>query len=231
MRAPTVTLTLSPISFAGRLGDGRQVRRISAYLVEGDLDESPARLAANAGKAFIGDYICGSGFTFDDIEAARGSASSVAYALELIALDPKYKGSISPYVGGAEVNNHPRHSHSRWVFNLEDFPLCRTDNVKRWSHMTRQEQSAVRGFVEAPLDYPFPVAGDYPHLLEIAERLVKPERIRLPPKNTWNRTIAKFWWRWGAFRKGLHSALDGVESVWFHANLGPIWPFPNCQRA
>ena len=34
--------------------DGRQVRRISAYLVEGDLDASPTPLAANAGKAFQG---------------------------------------------------------------------------------------------------------------------------------------------------------------------------------
>ena len=37
--------------------DGRPVRRISAYLVEGDLDASPARLAENAGKAFQGAYV------------------------------------------------------------------------------------------------------------------------------------------------------------------------------
>ncbi|MGC1862460.1 MAG: DNA methyltransferase [Methylocystis sp.] len=34
--------------------DGRSVRRISAYLVEGEFDGSPARLAANSGKSFIG---------------------------------------------------------------------------------------------------------------------------------------------------------------------------------
>jgi hypothetical protein len=34
--------------------DNHPVRRVSAYLVEGDLDHSPARLAANAGKAFVG---------------------------------------------------------------------------------------------------------------------------------------------------------------------------------
>lgn len=51
----------------------QQVRRISAYLVEGDLDASPAPLAANAGKAFQGCTIVGLGFTFDDEAAAKTS--------------------------------------------------------------------------------------------------------------------------------------------------------------
>ena len=42
--------------------DGRQVRRISAYLVEGDLDTSPAALAANSGKAFQGSDRARHGF-------------------------------------------------------------------------------------------------------------------------------------------------------------------------
>ena len=37
--------------------DGRRVRRISAYLVEGDLDDTPASLVENARRAFIGSYI------------------------------------------------------------------------------------------------------------------------------------------------------------------------------
>ena len=51
--------------------DGRQVRRISAYLVEGDLDTSPVALAANAGKAFQGSIVLGMGFTFDDSPRRR----------------------------------------------------------------------------------------------------------------------------------------------------------------
>src|ERR1019366_10187312 len=69
--------------------DDRQVRRISAYLVEGDLDTSPAPLAANAGKAFVGSYLLGLGFTFDDEAAAKGKASPVSEMHRLIAKDPR----------------------------------------------------------------------------------------------------------------------------------------------
>jgi Eco57I restriction-modification methylase len=55
--------------------DGRPVARISAYLVQGDLDTSPVRLSANGLKAFVGSYLLGLGFTFDDEEAAQGNAS------------------------------------------------------------------------------------------------------------------------------------------------------------
>ena len=56
--------------------DGRSVSRISAYLVEGNLDRSPAWLAANASKSFVGTYVLGMGFTFDD-DAAERTASSL----------------------------------------------------------------------------------------------------------------------------------------------------------
>src|ERR1019366_8279639 len=68
--------------------DDRQVRRISAYLVEGDLDTSPAPLAANAGKAFVGSYVLGMGFTFDDAAAAKGESESLATMRALIEKDP-----------------------------------------------------------------------------------------------------------------------------------------------
>ena len=58
--------------------DTRQVRRISAYLVEGDLDASPVALAANSGKAFVGSYVLGIGFTFDDVAAAKGEAKALS---------------------------------------------------------------------------------------------------------------------------------------------------------
>ena len=42
--------------------DGRQVRRISAYLVEGELDASPAPLSKNSAVAFNGCVLMGLGF-------------------------------------------------------------------------------------------------------------------------------------------------------------------------
>jgi hypothetical protein len=42
--------------------DGRRVRRISAYLLEGDLDTSPKVLEENNGRAYQGTILRGMGF-------------------------------------------------------------------------------------------------------------------------------------------------------------------------
>jgi hypothetical protein len=104
--------------------DGRKVRRISAYLVEGDLDASPVRLAANAGKAFVGMYLLGMGFTFDDEAAAKGKATPVAEMHRLIAKDPRNAERIFPYLGGQEVNTSPTHAHHRWCIDFKRFPAA-----------------------------------------------------------------------------------------------------------
>jgi hypothetical protein len=98
--------------------DGRQVRRISAYLVAGDLDTSPRPLVVNTGKAFLGSIVLGMGFTFDDAAAAQGTASSLADMERLIAEDRRNAEHISPYIGGEEVNNNPRHAHRRYVIDF-----------------------------------------------------------------------------------------------------------------
>lgn len=100
--------------------DGQPARRISAYLVEGDLDTAPRPLAANAGKAFQGSIILGMGFTFDDAAAAKGTASPLAAMERLIAANPRNAERIFPYIGGEEVNNEPRQQHDRYVINFED---------------------------------------------------------------------------------------------------------------
>src|SRR5262249_17996016 len=46
--------------------DGKSVSRISAYLVEGQLDESPHALSESSMRAFVGSYVLGTGFSFDD---------------------------------------------------------------------------------------------------------------------------------------------------------------------
>jgi hypothetical protein len=100
--------------------DGREVRRISAYLVEGELDASPAALRENAGRAFQGSILLGLGFTFDDVNAEKGKGSPLAEMRRLIALDPANARVIFPYLGGEEVNNSPTHVHHRFVMNLSD---------------------------------------------------------------------------------------------------------------
>jgi hypothetical protein len=98
--------------------DTRPVRRISAYLVEGDLDTSPVALAANAGKAFQGSVVLGMGFTFDDEASKKGTASPLQLMKELVERDERNQAVIFPYIGGEEVNNSPTHDYHRWVINF-----------------------------------------------------------------------------------------------------------------
>ncbi len=194
--------------------DGRQVDRISAWLVPGDYDASPEVLVANKGKAFIGSYLLGMGFTFDNKAAAKGEAESIDEMKRLIARDPRNAERIRPYIGGDEVNTSPTHAHHRYAIDFEDFPL-RRDPAKThpWAERTEESKREMlrEGVVSA--DYPRPVAADWPELLEIVERLVKPDRISLPPKNAWNRDVALRWWQFGARREGLHEAIAELDNT------------------
>lgn len=189
--------------------DGRQVRRISAYLVEGDLDYSPAPLAANAGKAFQGAILLGLGFTFDDEAATKGKASPVAEMHRLIAKNARNAERIFPYLGGEEVNTDPRHAHRRWCIDFNDFPLRREPMEKSWAAMDVRERAQCRTRGRVPVDYPDPVAADWPDLLEIVERLVKPQRADDKMKSRRER-----WWIFGGGNNpGLRAAVAGLESM------------------
>jgi hypothetical protein len=188
--------------------DGRPARRISAYLVEGDLDESPAPLATNAGKAFQGAILLGPGFTFDDEAAAKGKASPVSEMTRLIAKDARNAERIFPYLGGEEVNSDPRHAHRRWTIDFNDFPLRREAMEKAWAGMTERDRAQCRSRGLVPLDYPDPVAADWPDLLEVVERLVKPERN--PQKRD---ALRERWWQYADKRPGLRAAVAGLEKI------------------
>ena len=123
--------------------DGRQVRRISAYLVEGELDASPAPLSKNSAVAFNGCVLMGLGFTFDDENAARGKANPVSEMYRLIQREPRNAARIFPYIGGEEVSSDPHHSYRRWAIDFNDFPLRRERQKKPWSSMNPQERAAA----------------------------------------------------------------------------------------
>jgi hypothetical protein len=56
------------------VGDREEIRLVN---------DDPARLPANAGKSFVGSYVLGMGFTFDDT-AAEGVATPIAEMRRLI---------------------------------------------------------------------------------------------------------------------------------------------------
>ena len=192
--------------------DGQDVETISAFLFHNGGHDDPEILKANAGKSFIGNYLLGMGFTFDDTDR-KGVATPLSEMRQLLEDNPRNHKVIFPYIGGQEINTSPTHAHHRYVINFRDWPLRRTDLGATWRNAgdNTQEDWLRDGIV--PLDYPEPVAADWPELLAIVEERVKPQRMALPPKNTINKEAAQKWWRFLAYRQGLNAAISGLKRV------------------
>ena len=197
--------------------DSRHVRRISAFLAEGARDAPPITLRANAGLAFIGSYLLGMGFTFDD-DTNDPAANALAKRNRLIAADPRNVERIRPYIGGEEVNDSPTHAYRRYAIDFSDFPLERQDIGFTWEGADERQRSAclTRGIV--PHDYTDPVAADWPALLAIVRERVKPKR------DTDNRlSYRKFWWRYAEPRKELRHAIANSPGVLIVSRVTPQW--------
>lgn len=200
-----------------RVLDGRQVNRVSAYLVAGDFDESPARLEGNADKVFIGSFLLGMGFTFDDAAAAKGEAESIAEMHRLIDKDPRNAARIRPYMGGEEINNSPTYAHHRYAIDFFDRPLTRDPAFTYpWNELLEatQREKLRTGIVSS--DYPGEVADDWPDLIQIICRRVKPER------DVQKRDALRIrWWQYADKRPGLYSTIARLENVLALARVSP----------
>ena len=202
-----------PFDGARRL-DNASTDAITAFLSHRGGHEDPARLAANAGKSFVGSYVLGMGFTFDDTDT-KDVASPLAECRRLIADDPRNQEAIFPYIGGEEVNTSPTHAHHRYVINFRDYPLRREDLGEAWVGADdNRRREWLRGGI-VPLDYPDPVAADWPDLLAIVEERVKAERMKV------NRKIRRdYWWRFGDRQPSLYRAIAGLERVLAVSRVG-----------
>ena len=205
-----VHLARGPVEVPRRL-DARQVPRISAFLFERGGHRDPSRFRANGGKSFQGSILLGMGFTFDDRDQ-KGVASTLADRERLIRQDPRNAERIRPYIGGAELNSSPTHAHHRYAIDFEDFPLRREDLRSHWATAEPAQRQAWLRTGIVPLDYPEPVAADWPSLLETVEQRVKPARAHLT-RNAIGRKRAQFWWRYGSTARELYTAIAGMERV------------------
>lgn len=98
-----------------KLLDLKEVPQITAFLFSKGSHENPYVLLENAGKSFIGSYVLGMGFTFDD---TSDEATPVAEMSRLIDKEPRNAECIFPYIGGSEVNSNPTHAPHRYVINF-----------------------------------------------------------------------------------------------------------------
>ena len=92
------------------IADGTPVARITSGLdPTGAVEGQAHRLFANAGLAFIGNYVLGLGFTM-----------SGADAMALVESDPRNAEVVFPYVNGEDLTAHPDCNASRWVVQFDE---------------------------------------------------------------------------------------------------------------
>lgn len=116
-----------------------RVSRISAYLVEGDLDWAPHRLAASSGIAFKGGVIMGKGFIFSDDDDSE-YAGTTDFARELIQRNASNRQIIWPYVAGGELNAMAAPAAQRFIVNFADMEL---EEAKRWPDLLQIVEAKV----------------------------------------------------------------------------------------
>ena len=134
------------------------------------------------------------GFTFDDTDT-KSIATSLGEMRRLIEKEPRNAERIFPYIGGEEINDSSTHAHIRYVINFGDFPLRRENLNGLWTKASYQQRNEWLRCGIVPLDYPEPVAADWPDLLTIVEEKVKPER--LAQKDT---GAKEKWWQFMEYR-------------------------------
>ena len=195
--------------------DAREVDTISAFLFHAGGHDDPERLTGNAEKSFVGSYVLGMGFTFDDTDS-KGVATPLSEMHRLIEKNPRNQDVILPYIGGEEVNTNPTHAHHRYVIHFRNYPLCRKDMGKtRWQEADEDQRWKWLRTGIVPLDYPEPVAADWPDLLEIVEAKVKPERLDQNDEGARDQ-----WWRFIRPRPELNAAITGLNLILVISRVG-----------
>jgi hypothetical protein len=185
----------------------RCVDRITAYLFHAGGHEDPARMSANKGKSITCVRVLGMGFTFDDADA-KSVATPLADMERLIAKNPRNQECILPFLGGEEVNSDPAQKYHRYIIHFGDWPLRRGCAGASWADASEDQRRGWLRQGEVPHDYPDAVAADYPDLLDIVERKVKPERDRD------NRPARRLnWWKYGEVAPGFFEALRLSDQV------------------
>ena len=210
--------------------DGVNVERITAFLFHRGGHDDPVRLTANAGKSYVGMFLRGMGFTFDDKDR-KGAASSLAEMRRLIDADARNREVIFPYIGGEEVNSSPTHAHHRFAINFADYPLRREASLPSWSGMDRDVRERCLRNGSVPPDFPSGVAADWPDVLAIVEARVKPARESLS-NSAIDRGHRQRWWLYANARPELTAAISGMERVLAISRIGNSFAFtflPNCM--
>lgn len=136
----SVIHAIKGLSSAPFLLDGQMVSTITAYLFHRGGHDNPLPMQANAGKSFIGTYILGMGFTFDDTDK-KGVATPIARMRELLRSNPRNAERIFPYIGGEELTGSPTQDYHRYVIGFGDMD---EDTARQWPDLMSIVETRVR---------------------------------------------------------------------------------------
>ena len=205
-----------------RLLDDVPVPKITAFLFHRGSHSDPNRLAANADKNSRGSSALGMGFTFDDTDT-KGIATPLAEMYRLLREDPRNAERIRPYIGGSEFNTSPTQSHSRFIIDFGELPLSRDSSLLPWTSQDPSQRDFCLRKGRVPGDYPGPVAADWPSLLSIVEKKVKPHRAKKDAKR-YPRMVHQWWKYWNA-RPALYASIADLDRVLAVSQVGPQGAF------
>jgi hypothetical protein len=173
-------------TYAGvKLLERRPVEQITAFLLSNGGHEDPKQLAANAGKSFQGSIVLGMGFTFDDSGPADDDTPGIPSPIATM------ERLIAENPKNAEVI----------------FPYIGGEEVN--SSPTHAHHRYVINFGERSEEE---CRREWPELVAIVERKVKPERDQLKD-NADGRRRKQYWWQFGRSTPALDVAIAAHKKV------------------
>lgn len=174
--------------------DETPVRAINSLLSEpGRVEGKPYRLAANAGKSFIGSYVLGMGFVLSPEEAQA-----------LIRKDRRNRDVLFPYLNGEDLNSRPDQSPSRWVINFFDWPLDR--------------KTAPKGY-DGPVAADYPDCLSIVREKVKPER----QRKKPDGSFALRKPLPERWWHYADKRPALIATISNLGRVLVAAQTSRVW--------
>ncbi|AFZ67166.1 Eco57I restriction-modification methylase domain-containing protein [Deinococcus peraridilitoris] len=182
----------------------RDVQLISAFLTD-QADKKALPLKSNEGKSFQGSITLGQGFVLEPHVASR------------LLETAENREVLFPYLIGDDLTTHPQQHASRWVINFWDWPLSRgAEGV--WVSADEVQRRNWLKVGTVPSDFPGHAAEDYPSVLTIVERDVKPDRQRKDENGRFLQREARAlrWWQHAEKATGLYHSIGRGANFWSH---------------
>ncbi len=169
-------------SAGGAVLDGKAIAEIDPWLTAHGRSDEPTRLASMKGRGFIGCFLRGAGFVFDDRDPR---ATPLAEARRILEARPESREVLRPFLGGEEIVTDPEHRPHRMV---AAFGARSLDQARAFPELLAVVEAKVRPFRDARRATPadarhrerwWRFANDRPELFRAIEGL---ERVIVIPR-------------------------------------------------